>query len=61
MDETSAKTELLLYSILEDKLKLKEEDIDGISIECAHRLGKRNANGWKPRPIIAKFSVRIKN
>ena len=30
--------------------------IDGISVERAHRLGKRNANGDKPRPIIAKFT-----
>ena len=56
MNETSVKTESLLFSFLEDELKLKEDDIDGISIERAHRLGKRNANGEKPRPIIAKFS-----
>jgi tetrahydromethanopterin S-methyltransferase subunit B len=56
VNETSAKTESLLYSFLEDKLKLKVDDIDGILIERAHRLGKRNANGEKPRPIIAKFS-----
>ena len=35
---------------------MEEEDIDGISVERAHRLGKRNANGDKPRPIIAKFT-----
>ena len=56
VNETSIKTESLLYSFLEDEMKLKEDDIDGISIERAHRLGKRNANGEKPRPIIAKFS-----
>ena len=56
MNENSAKTESLLLSFLEDELKLKEDDIDGISIERAHRLGKRNANVEKPRPIIAKFS-----
>ena len=56
VNETSIKTESLLYSFLEDEMKLKEDDIDGISIERAHRLGKRNANGQKPRPIIAKFS-----
>ena len=56
MNENSAKTESLLFSFLEDELKLKEDDIDGISIERAHRLGKRNANGEKLRPIIAKFS-----
>ena len=46
----------LLYSFLEENLKLEEEDIDGISVERSHRLGKRNANGDKPRPIIAKFT-----
>ena len=56
VNETSAKTESLLYSFLEDELKLKEDGIDGISIECAHRLGKRNGNGQKPHPIIVKFS-----
>ena len=56
VNETNAKTESLLYSFLEDELKLKEDDIDGISIERAHRLGKRNVNSEKPPPIIAKFS-----
>ena len=55
-NESSAKSESLLYSFLEENLKLEEEDIDGISVERAHRLGKRNANGDKPRPIIAKFT-----
>ena len=54
--ETSAKTESLLYSFLVDELKLKEDDIDGISRERAHRLVIRNVNGEKSRPIIAKFS-----
>ena len=35
---------------------MEEEDIDGISVKRVHRLGKRNANGDKPRPIIAKFT-----
>ena len=35
VNETSVKTESLLYSFLEDELKLKEDDIDGISIERA--------------------------
>ena len=42
VNETSAKTESLLYSFLGDELKLKEDDIDGISRESAHRLDKRN-------------------
>lgn len=56
INESSAKTEALLYSFLEENLKLREEDVDGISIERAHRLGKRNANEEKLCPIIAKFS-----
>ena len=36
-------------------MKLKEDDIDRISIERAHQLGKQNANGAKLCPIIAKF------
>jgi len=56
VNETSKKTESLLYSFLDNELKIKEDDIDGVWIERAHRLGKRNASGEKPRPIIAKFS-----
>ena len=56
VNETSAKTESLLYSFLGDELMLKEDDIDEISIERAYRLGKRNVNGEKPRPIIANLS-----
>ena len=56
VNETSAKTESLLYCFLGDELKLKEDEIDRISIERAYQLGKRNANGEKPRPIIGKFS-----
>ena len=55
VNETSANTKSLLYSFLEDELKLKEDDINRISIERAHRLGKQNANTEKLRPIIAKF------
>ena len=44
INENSAKAELLLFSFLEDKLKLKEDNIDGISIERAQPLAKRNAN-----------------
>ena len=36
VNETSTKTESLLFSFLEDELKLKEDDIDGISIGRAH-------------------------
>ena len=47
MNETSPKTELLLSSFLKDKLKLKEDNIDRISIVREYQLGKRNANGEK--------------
>ena len=55
-NENSSNTESTLFSFMENNLKLKEEDIDEISIERAHRLGKQNANDGKPRPIIAKFT-----
>ena len=41
---------------MENNLKLKEEDIDEISIERGHRLGRQNASDGKPRPIIVKFA-----
>ena len=37
-NESSAKSESLLYSFLEENLKMEEEDIDGISVERTHRL-----------------------
>ena len=55
-DRPPERAESLFYSSLGDELKLKEDNIDGISRESAHRPGKRNVNGKKPRPIIAKFS-----
>ena len=51
--ESTAKTEDLVFAFLEEKLKMQEEAND-ISIERAHRLGKRKEN--KSRPIIVKFS-----
>lgn len=36
--------------------ELRVEDVEDISIERAHRVGKLRPDG-KPRPIIAKFSV----
>ena len=35
--------------------KLRVEDVEDISIERAHRVGKPRSDG-KPRPIIANFS-----
>ena len=54
VNETSAKTESLLYSFLGDELKLKEDDIDGISIEMYIDLV--NEMQMMRSPIKAKFS-----
>ena len=53
--ESSATTETLLYTFLEQNLDMAEEETNEIPIERAHRLGKIREDN-KPRPIIAKFS-----
>ena len=52
--ESTDKTENLVYTFLEEKLNMDEEEASDISIERAHRLGKRKED--KQRPIIVKFS-----
>ena len=52
--QSTAKTETLVYTLLEETLN-KEDEASDISIERAHRLGKRRGEN-KPHPIIAKFS-----
>ena len=53
--ESSAMTESLLYTFLEQKLDMAAEETNEIPIEWAHRLGKIKEDN-KPRMIIAKFS-----
>ena len=53
--ESSATTETLLYTFLEQNLDMAEEETNGIPIERVHRLGKIREDN-KSRPIIAKFS-----
>ena len=53
--ESSATTETLLYTFLEQNLDMAEEETNEIPIERVHRLGKIREDN-KPRPIIAKFS-----
>ena len=53
--ESSATTETLLYTFLEQNLDMAEEETNEIPIERIHRLGKIREDN-KPRPIIAKFS-----
>ena len=55
-NENSTKTESSLFSFMEHNLNTNEEDINGISVERAHRLGKQNPRDEKPRLIIAKFT-----
>ena len=52
-DEFFAKTESILRNFMDKELRV--EDVEDISIERAHRVGKPRSDG-KPRPIIAKFS-----
>ena len=52
-DESFAKTESILRNFMDKELRV--EDVEDISIERAHRVGKPRSDG-KPRPIIAKFS-----
>ena len=52
-EESFAKTESILRNIMDKELRV--EDVEDISIERAHRVGKPRSDG-KPRPIIAKFS-----
>ena len=54
--ESSATTETLPYTFLEQKLDMAEEETNEIPIERAHRLGKIREDNEKPRPIIVKFS-----
>ena len=53
--ESSATTESLLYTFLEQNLDMAEEEIDEIPIDRAHRFGEIKEDN-KPRPIIAKFN-----
>ena len=50
---TVAKTESILRNFMDKELRVK--DVEDISIERAHRVGKPRSDG-KPRPIIARFS-----
>ena len=52
-NETMEKTENNLQNFIIKELKVDEEEMQNISIERAHRIGKPSTT---PRPIIAKFS-----
>ena len=54
--ESTARTEDLVYTFLEEKLDMGEEEVSDTSIERTHRLGRKKEDN-KPRPpIIVKFS-----
>ena len=52
-NETIEKTENILRNFIIKELKVDEEEMQNISIERDHRIGKPSTT---PRPIIAKFS-----
>ncbi len=59
--ETEADIERKLSSVFKDKLKLNENELSGIQIERAHRMGKPGKQGdRRPRNIIAKLSSKGK-
>ena len=43
-NESTTMTEDTLYILMEEKLKMEEDEASDISIERAHRLGKRKDN-----------------
>ena len=51
-NETMEKTKNILRNLIIKELKVDEEEMQNISIERAHRIGKPSTT---PRPIIAKL------
>ena len=51
-NETMEKTKNILRNFIIKELKVDEEEMQNISIERAHRIGKPSTT---PRPIIAKL------
>ena len=50
-DESFEKSETILRNFMVAELKISREDVDDISFERVHRIGKS-----KPRPLIVKFT-----
>lgn len=53
-NETYLGTERLVKQFMKQNLKMSDEQVQGISVERAHRFGRRIPS--KPRPIVAKLS-----
>ena len=55
-DESFEKSEKVLRRFMEVKFKLSKKDVNDISFERVHRIGKSSLSHQKPRPIIAKLT-----
>ena len=55
-DESFEKSEKALRRFMEVELTLSKKDLNDISFERVHRIGKSSSSHQKPRPIIAKFT-----
>ena len=56
--ESNDKTEELVRNMLQDKMKIPQDDVDSIKCERVQRITTRRdkEHSSKPRPIIIKFS-----
>ena len=55
-DESFEKSEKVLWKFMEVELNLSKKDVNDISFECVHRIGKSSSYYQKPRLLIAKFT-----
>ena len=55
-DESFENSETILRKFMAAELKISKEDVDDISFERVHRIGKSSLTDSKPRPLIAKFT-----
>ena len=55
-DESFENSETNLRNFMVAEFKISKEDVDDISFERVHRIGKSSPTESKPRPLIAKFT-----
>ena len=55
-DESFENSETILRKFMAAELKISKEDVDDISFQRVHRIGKSSLTDSKPRPLIAKFT-----
>ena len=54
--ESFENSETILRNFMVAELKISKKDVDDISFERVHRMGKSSPAESKPRPLIAKFT-----